>query len=140
MYQAVYRVLGLLHLLWMVVSGQLLETRGAVIPGLSLLGQEAAGVRRAGAALGHGRWRSAALLPRWASMVEAEGRWAAHDHAGYRPVAADVTGFWRPWLRGCPTSHYDRRAGKALPAIPLGIVARVGSVVGQRLGVLVALV
>src|SRR5213594_2933197 len=36
--------------------------------------------------------------------------------------------------------HYDSRAGKVLPAIPLGIVARVGSVGGQRLGLPLALV
>src|SRR5664279_2031653 len=30
--------LGMLHLLWMLVSGQLLATRGAVIPGLSACG------------------------------------------------------------------------------------------------------
>jgi hypothetical protein len=46
----------------------------------------------------------------------------------------DLTGFWRPRLRGCATTHYDGRAGKALSAIPLGLVARVGSVDGQRLG------
>jgi hypothetical protein len=55
-------------------------------------------------------------------------------------VAVDVTGFWRPRLRGCPTVHYDRRAGRALPAIPLGIVARVGSVGGQRRGLPLAFV
>ena len=69
-----------------------------------------------------------------------EGRWQAHEHEGYRPVAVDVTGFWRPRLSDCPTSHYDSRAGKALPAIVLGIVARVGSVGGQRLGLPLALV
>jgi hypothetical protein len=46
----------------------------------------------------------------------------------------------RPQLRDCPTVHYDSRAGKALPAIPLGIVARVGSVGEQRLGLPLALV
>ena len=30
--------LGLVHLLWAVVSGRLLETRGAVMPGLSATG------------------------------------------------------------------------------------------------------
>ena len=30
--------LGLFHLLWMLVSGRLLESRGAVIPGLAALG------------------------------------------------------------------------------------------------------
>ena len=52
----------------------------------------------------------------------------------------DVTGFWRPRLQGCATSHYDGRAGKALPAIPVGMVARVGSVGTQRLGLPLALV
>lgn len=132
--------LGLLQLLWMLVSGRLLETRGAVIPGLSGLGLPAPAVRRAWAALGQGDWTSAGLLERWGRVVEQEHRWQAHEHEGYRPVAVDVTGFWRPRLRGCPTVHYDGRVGKALPAIPSGIVARVGSVGGQRLGVPLALV
>jgi len=132
--------LGLLHLLWMLVSGRLLETRGAVLPGLSAAGLEPAAVRRAWAALGQGSWTSAELLEHWRSVVEQEGRWRAHEHGGYRPEAVDVTGFWRPRLQGCPTVHYDSRAGKALPAIPIGIVARVGSAGGQRLGLPLALV
>jgi hypothetical protein len=59
---------------------------------------------------------------------------------GYHPFAGDTTGFWRPHLRGCPTQHYSAAAGKALPAIPLGMLARVGQVDGQRLGVPLALV
>jgi len=132
--------LGLVCVLWMLVSGRLLQTRGAVVPGLSLLGLAAPAVRRGWAALGQGRWASAELLGHWRALVEREGRWHAHEHAGYRPVAVDVTGFWRPRLRGCPTTHYDGVAGKARPAIPVGLVARVGSVGGQRLGVPLALV
>ena len=132
--------LGLVYVFWVLVSGRLLETRGAVIPGLSLLGLPEPAVRRAWAALGQGDWTSAKLLARWATVVEREGRWQAHEHDGYRPVAVDVTGFWRPRLRNCPTVHDDGRAGKALPAIPLGMVARVGSVSGQRLGLPLALV
>jgi len=125
--------LGLLHLLWMLVSGQLLATRGAVIPGLSACGLSERAVRRAWAALGQGDWSSARLLARWQEMVAAEGRWQAHTHGGYHPVAVDVTAFWRPRLRDCPTSHYQAEAGRALPAIPLGLIGRVGSVGGQRL-------
>jgi hypothetical protein len=132
--------LGLVCVLWLLVSGRMLETRGAVIPGLSATGLAASAVRRAWAALGQGRWTSAELLRHWQAVVEGEGRWQAHTHAGYRPLAVDVTGFWRPRLRACPTMHYDSRAGKALPAIPLGIVARVGSVGEQRLGLPLALV
>lgn len=132
--------LGLVCVLWMLVSGRLLETRGAVLPGLSLVGLSAPAVRRAWAALGQGDWSSGELLGRWRATVEAEGRWQAHAYEGYRALAVDVTGFWRPRLRDCPTVHYDSRAGKALPAIPLGIVAQVGSVGEQRLGLPLALV
>ena len=132
--------LGLVHLLWMLVSGQLLASRGAVIPGLSATGLSEPAVRRAWAALGQGDWSSSRLLARWQRHVEQAGVWQVHEHAGYQPVAVDVTGFWRPRLQGCATSHYHGPAGKALPAIPVGIVARVGSVGTQRLGIPLALV
>ena len=132
--------LGLLHLLWMLVSGRLLASRGAVVPGLSDCGLSAAATRRAWAALGRGGWSSGQLLARWAGVLREDGRWQPHAHGGYRPVAVDVTGFWRPRLRGCPTSHYHGGAGRALPAIPVGIVARVGSVGAQRLALPLAFV
>jgi len=132
--------LGLVHLLWMLVSGRLLASRGAVIPGLSAVGLPEPAVRRAWATLGQGEWTSAGLLARWRQHVEQAGEWRAHAHEGYRPVAVDVTGFWRPRLQGCATSHYHGPAGKALPAIPVGLVARVGSIGTQRLGVPLAFV
>ena len=46
--------LGLLHLLWMLLSGRLLLSRGAVMPGLAALGLAEAAVRRAWAALAYG--------------------------------------------------------------------------------------
>jgi hypothetical protein len=125
--------LGLLHLLWMLVSGQLLATRGALFPGLSGAGLAPGAVRRAWAALGQGDWSSAHLLVRWQHLVRQEGRWQPHTPGGYRPLAVDVTAFWRPRLQGCPTTHYDATAGKALPAIPVGMIAEVGSVGSQRL-------
>ena len=54
---------------------------------------------------------------------------------GYRPVACDLVGFFRPRLRDCPTKHYASAAGKALPAIPLGMAARIETVGPQRLAV-----
>jgi|SRR5436309_7177124 len=127
--------LGLLHVLWMLVSGQLLTTRGAVIPGLSACGLPVRAVRRAWTALGQGAWSSATLLRPWERLVAAEGHWQASCQGGYHPLAVDVTGFWRPRLHGCPSTHYHAAAGKALPAIPLGLVVRVGAVGAQRLAV-----
>src|SRR5688572_11952516 len=88
--------LGLVHLLWMLVSGRLLGSRGAVIPGLSAVGLSESAVRRAWAALGQGDWSSSGLLRRWREHVEQAGQWRVHAYEGYRPVAVDVTGFWRP--------------------------------------------
>jgi hypothetical protein len=130
----------LLDLLWMLLSGRLLATRGAVIPALSDLGWPAARVRRAWAALGQGAWTCDDLLARWAAVVERAGQWQPHGYEGYQPVAVDLTGFWRPRLRDCPTTHYHSGAGKALPAIPVGLIARTGSAGGQRLGLPLGLV
>ena len=125
--------LALFHLLFMPLSGRLLESRGAVIPGLAALGLPDAAVRRAWAALAYGRWDNGPLLARWEQQVLAEGQWQPHVHGGYRPVAADGVGFFRPRLADCATRHYSSAAGKALPAIPFGMVARIGSVGSQRL-------
>src|SRR5437016_5108957 len=127
--------LGLFHLLWMLLSGRLLQSRGAVIPGLAAFGLPVAAVRRAWAALAYGRWRTAQLLADWQRVILADGHWHAHRHGGYCPVACDLVGFWRPRLQGCGTKHYCAQAGKALPAISVGIAARIGSAGTQRLAV-----
>jgi hypothetical protein len=132
--------LGLLHLLWMLTSGRLLASRGAVFGGLAASGLSARATRRAWAALGQGDWTSAQLLGRWAALVAGEGQWQPQTHGGYHPVAVDVTGFWRPRLRACPTTHFHQAAGKALPAIPVGLIARVGRAGTQRLALPLAFV
>jgi hypothetical protein len=132
--------LGVLHLCWMLLSGQLLGSRGAIFPGLQALGLSDRAVRRAWVALGQGSWTSRRLITAWAGVVQAEGYWQPHVYGGYRPVAVDITAFWRPQLQACPTRHYDAAAGQARPAIPLGVIARVGSVAGQRFGVPLELV
>lgn len=132
--------LGLAHLLWMLLSGALLVSRGAIIPGLSTIGLPVPAVRRAWATLGQGTWTIDDLLARLLIVVETDGQWQPHTYAGYHPVAVDTTGFWRPRLVDCPTTHYSSSAGKAVPAIPLGLVARVGSVQGQRVALLLTIV
>src|SRR5260370_60854 len=125
--------LALFHLLWTLLSGRLLASRGAIIPALADFGLPAPAVRRAWAALAYGDWESNALLTRWRELVLAAGQWQPHCHGGYRPVAADLVGFFRPRLRDCPTTHHSSPAGAAAPALPFGMLARIGSVGGQRL-------
>lgn len=131
--------LGLWHVLLALVSGQLLLTRGALVPALAAIGLCPAAVHRAWQAFAQGDWQIATLLASWQRLIRREGCWQAHVHGGYRPLVVDVSGFFRPRLKDCATKHYDRRAGKALPAIPLALIASVGSVAGQRLAILRAL-
>jgi hypothetical protein len=126
---------GLFHLLWMLLRGRLLLSRGAVIPGLAALGLPEEAVRRAWAALAYGKWHAAQLLAAWAPLVREEQAFHAHQYGGYRPVACDRVGCCRPRLQACLTKHDSSAAGQALPAIPLGIVARVGTVGTPRLAV-----
>lgn len=125
--------LGLVHLFWALLSGRFLTSRGAVFPALADLGLSDAAVRRASAALTYGRFAVADLVADWNRSVFEEGRFRPHSHGGIRPVPVDMSGFGRPKLADCRTKHYTSQAGKALPAIPLGIVGATGSVGSVRL-------
>src|SRR5262249_45173622 len=85
--------LGLFHLLWTLLSGRLLQSRGAVLPALADVGLAAAAARRAWAALAYGCWHTARLLAAWQQVVQDDGHWQAHQHGGYRPGACDLVGF-----------------------------------------------
>ncbi len=73
---------GLFDLFWMLLSGQLLLSRGAIFPGLRAVGLSDGAVRRAWVALGRASWTSHRLVTRWAQVVEAEGYWQPHRHGG----------------------------------------------------------
>lgn len=132
--------LGLLQFLWMLVSGNLLESRGAIFPALQRMGLDQTDSQRVWAAFAEGQWQIADLLAHWQRQVEAEGLWQEHRPGGYRVKTIDLTGFWRPALQNCPSQHYKAEAGKALPAVVLGMVSRVGSLGNQRLPLPVALI
>src|SRR5919199_3724046 len=115
--------LGLFWLLWALLSGRFLLSRGAVFPALADGGLPADAVRRSGAALAYGRWAIQPLVRAWQQRVQQEGRWRAHRYEGFRPVACDLVGFFRPQLTGCVGKHYQSGADKALPAIVFAVVA-----------------
>lgn len=125
--------LGLFWLLWALISGRFLLSRGAVFPALADGGLPADAVRRSGAALAYGRWAIETLVEAWQQVVLQEDQWYAHSYEGFRPVACDLVGFFRPRLSGCVSKHYQSGADQALPAIVLAVVAAVGSVGKVRL-------
>jgi hypothetical protein len=120
--------LGLFYILWTLLSGRLLQSRGALIPALAATGLEPAVVRRAWAAFAGGAWEVSELIAALQALVRQEGRWHAQHCGGYRVVAVDTTAFFRPRLKACATKHYLSQAGEALPAIPFGLIASVGCV------------
>jgi hypothetical protein len=125
--------LGLCHLLWPLLRGRLLQSRGAVIPALAAGGRGAAAVRRAWAARASGRWSIAQLLASWPRVVPHGGHWQAHRQEGFRPGAWALVGCWHPRLPGGPTTPDGAQAGTARVEISLGLLARGGSVGAQRL-------
>lgn len=132
--------LGLLQLLFALMSGRFLTHRGALVPALADTGLSEQAVRRSVQALAYGRWNIAELIAAWQKQVHAEGRWHSHRFGGFRPVAIDLVGFFRPRLQGRVGKHYTGQADKALPALVFGMVAAVGSVGKQRLPILRLLV
>ena len=104
------------------------------------MGLEEAEVRRSWAGFRYGRWTIAALLSDWVAHVREQGHWQSHCYDGYHVKAVDVTAFWRSAVAGLQSKHYDAEAGKALPAVPLGLIGQVGSVGEQRFALLTDIV
>jgi hypothetical protein len=125
--------LALLQFLWMLVSGALLPQRGAIFPALQATGLSDQATRRAWAAFRRGVWQTAVLLRLWQEQIEGLPGWQVHRHEGYRAITVDVTAFWRPALRNCPSKHYHPAANRALPAVIFGMIGEVGHIGGQRL-------
>lgn len=125
--------LAMTHVFWALLSGQLLPSRGALFPALKAIGLEDDGVRRAWTAVNNGVWQTAILIELWCKHVEGLLEWKRHEYEGYKPVVADITAFWRPTLKNCPSQHYHPAAGRALPAVLFGVVGQVGEINGQRI-------
>jgi len=73
------------------------------------------------------------ILVLWREQVKQIPDWQEHRYEGYRPIPADVTAFWRPALKNCPSKHCHPAANRALPAIIMGITGEVGEIKGQRI-------
>ena len=106
-----------------------------MLPALDALQLDKGAAHRAHAALCYGRWNADNLLDRWQQTVAKEGHFQPNAYEGIRPVACDLTAFFRPQLRGLTSKHYVSDAGKALPALVFGLCVTVGRVCGKRLGI-----
>lgn len=124
--------LALLQLMWAMISGAFLSSRGAIHSALVWSGFEPGEVRRSWRALRWGKWCIHELLQRFRQQVAQTGQWQSREYGGYRPVAVDTTAYWRPRLQGWPSKLYRQLAGKAVTGIGFGLIADVGQVGDQR--------
>ena len=123
--------LGMAHLLWTLISGHLLSSRGAVFAALSDAGVADTEARRSEAALREGKGTIKALLRRFRLLVQREKQAKEVTVGGWHPLLIDWVGFFRPRLADCRSKHYDSVAGRELPALEFGMVAAVRQV-GER--------
>lgn len=125
--------LAMLHFMWMLVTGSLLPSRGALFPALQSTGLSQQAVRRAWAAFHSGVWQISELMVAWNQYMEEQQQWQVRSYEGYTAVSVDITPFWRPKLKGLASKYYHSIANKALPAVIIGLAARIGEVNGKRL-------
>lgn len=132
--------LAIAHLLFAIIAGHLLASRGALFPALVAAGLHPQQICRAVAALREGAWSINTLLTRLGQLIQEDNQVQHVDIQGWRPLLLDWVGFFRPRLAGCLSKHFDSQAGKALPAIELGMIAEPLQAVKRRLPLLKALV
>jgi hypothetical protein len=128
--------LALLHVLWALLSGAFLSSRGAMFPALLRLGLRAAQVRRSSQAVRDGAWASTELITRWRAWQAAHSAWRPDRFEGYQPVAVDITAFWRPQLQGWWGKFFNHLANRAIKAVGFALVVEVGHNGTQRLPLL----
>lgn len=128
--------IGLIRIMWVMVNGSFLQSRGAVFSALHLSGFEAQEIRRSWAALRYGSWEVNELLENWQLYVASQNQWQARCYERYRVLSVDITGFWRPHLQGWLGKHYHNLAQKVLPAVVFGVMIISGQVGSHRIPLL----
>jgi hypothetical protein len=128
--------LGIARLMWSMVNGSFLRSRGAVHSGLSENGLERQAIQESWAALRYGRWQINELLSNWQNYVTGQQNWQAQRYERYRVKSVDITAFWRPHLSGQVSEHYHALAQRTLPAVVVGVMISSGNIGNRRVPLL----
>ena len=99
--------LGLIHLMWSILNGSFLVSRGGIFPALQNSGFSPEEIRRSWQAMRYGAWSIDDLMESWRGYVQKQGEWQVHKYEGYRPVAVDLTAFWRLRLKGRMGKYFN---------------------------------
>lgn len=136
--------LGLCDLISAMFSGYFIESGGAVMPAVeAFLRQEVkdekereARSRRAAKALTYGNYNLIELMDKLLAIIQAEGNWNPTVVQGYRIASVDFTAYRRTAVKKLKTKAYVSDANRAVPAVPIGMIASVGEVNGHRVALL----
>ena len=128
--------LALIHLMWSILNGSFLGSRGAIFPALQESGFSAKEIRRSWQAMRYGAWSIDDLLQSWRNYVHQQEQWQVHKYEDYRPLAVDLTAFWRLRLQGWMGKYFNGLANKMVKGIGFALVVEVGQLAGQRLPLL----
>jgi hypothetical protein len=126
----------LVQALFTLMSGQLLESRGAIIPALFNLGFDQRETQRIRQAIHRGAWSTNQLLKHFYALVVHQQHWQPLRIAGYTVNALDTTAIFRPKLQGCQTRHYHPMAGRCLPSTNFALLGSIGSIQDQNVTLL----
>jgi hypothetical protein len=132
--------LALVHMLWALMTGSFLSSRGAIFPALQRGGFNREESYRSWQAMAQGTWGIGQLVKNWRGYVTGQGRWQANSYEGYRPLAIDITAFWRPRLQGWQGKFFHGIAQRALKGVGFGLLVQVGQVDGHRIPLLKAII
>ncbi|MCP4360167.1 MAG: hypothetical protein GY796_19340 [Chloroflexi bacterium] len=128
--------LGLIYLMWAMMSGAFLKSRGAIFTALLALSLTDQQIRRSWSALRYGVWNIDELIAKWNGLVVREGKWKTHSYEGYTPIAGDLIIFWRPRLLDWAGKFYCGLTGRTEKGVGYGVLVEVGEINGHRIPLL----
>ena len=136
--------LGLSDFVAAMFSGHFIESGGAVTPAIeSYLRQgikeekEREGrTRRAAKAVTYGSYNISELIDKLNEIVEREGKWKPIVAQEYQVKSVDFTAYRRTAVQKLKSKAYVADSNRAVPAVPIGMIASIGEVNGQRIALL----
>lgn len=88
--------LGLVRLMWAMMNGSFLSSRGSIHEALAQSSFAKEEISRTWAGFAYGQWSITRLVRAWRAHVKDKGEWQGHVREGYQGVAADMSSFRRP--------------------------------------------
>ena len=140
--------LGLCDVMSAMLSGYFIESGGSLMPAVEhYLSQyiadekeRAARSRRAAKAVTYGQYNLNELIAELNNLVKGDEKWQATTVQGYQLKPVDMTAYKRSRVKTVKSKMYDSDARRAMPAVPFGLIGATGSVGGQRVALLEAIV